>query len=175
MVFESLLHQVEIKSRDFQFFGEWNLIRARSLQRQAQQITELRNHGVGDANVFIHHRRNRIQCVKEEVRLQLQAQIFQLRLRELGLKFGSGELLRLGDPQSLEKIEDRHEDGVAEQVIRKFHWIAIKHDAVVVRSLAYKRKKKVAAEGHDRRVCRRKCDGPNNMLPGKPQPAFLFE
>src|SRR5213082_1089878 len=92
LVFESLLHQVEIKPRDFQFFAKGYLMRARSLQRESQQVAELGDHGIRQPYVLVHHRRNRVQGVEKKVWLELQAQIFQLCLHQLGLEFSGGKL-----------------------------------------------------------------------------------
>ena len=73
-------------------------------------------------------------------------------------------MLRLGNSQSFEIIEDGHENGIADQVIRKLHRVAKEHNAVVVRPLSDERKKKVAAEGHDCGMCSRKSDGSGKML-----------
>src|SRR6266446_5167808 len=147
-ILEAFLHQVEIQPRDFQFFREGNLMRARGLEREAQEVAQLRDHRVRGSNVFVHDGRNRVQRVEEEVRLQLQTQIFQLRLSQLCPEFGGGKLLGLRDPQTFKIIVNGHEDGVADQIIRKLHRVAIQHNSVVIRSLSDKRKEKVAAKGH---------------------------
>ena len=72
-------------------------MRSRSLQREAQQVAQLRDHRVRGPNVFVHDGRNCVQGVEEKVRLQLQTLIFQLRLRQLSLQFGGGKLLGLRD------------------------------------------------------------------------------
>ena len=58
---------------------------SRDAQGEAEEIAQLREHGIRGAHVFVHQRRDGVQGVEQEVRLKLQAEIFELRLGELGL------------------------------------------------------------------------------------------
>ena len=55
------------------------------VERQPQQIAEPREHGVGGVDVAVHQRRDRVQRVEQEVRVQLPLQRLQLRFGEARL------------------------------------------------------------------------------------------
>ena len=54
------------------------LLRADAIEREAQQIAEPREHRVGGFDVAVHQRRDRVERVEEEVRVQLPLQRLQL-------------------------------------------------------------------------------------------------
>src|SRR6185369_5713138 len=85
LVFVTLLHELQVDAGDFEFFGKPDFVSSRDTQGEAQEITQLREHGVRGAHVFVHQRRDGVQGVEQEVRLELQAEIFELGLGELGL------------------------------------------------------------------------------------------
>ena len=74
-----------------------HLLRADAVERQAQQVAQPRQHGVGGVDVAVHQRRDRVQRVEEEMRVQLPLQRLQPRLGEPGLQLRRREraLLRL--------------------------------------------------------------------------------
>ena len=144
--FVALLHQIQIQMRDLQFIGERDFVRARGAQRQAQQIAELREHHVGGFHVFIHHRRNRVQRIEEEMRLELEAQIFELRFGELRFQLRGGELLGLREAEFSEVVVEADDAGESDEVVGELHRIAIEHDAVVVGAEADQRRDELARD-----------------------------
>jgi len=150
--FEAFLHQFEIAASDLEFLFERKFVRAGTAQREAEKIAELREHGVGGAHVFVHDGGNGVERIEQEMGLNLKAKIFELRLREAGLEFGGGELLRLGDLHAFEEIVENDDDGVTDEVVRILHRITKAQDAVVVRAHAEERREGPAADGHERGV-----------------------
>ena len=67
------------------------------VERQAQQVAQPRQHGVGGLDVAVHQRRDGVERVEQEVRVQLALQRLQLRFGEprLELRRRDGALLRL--------------------------------------------------------------------------------
>ena len=57
-------------------------------QREAQELAEARDHRVRRGHVLVHHRRNSIQRIKKEMRLELQLEI--ARPGRVGSQFGLG-------------------------------------------------------------------------------------
>jgi len=86
------------------------------------------------------------------MRLNLQAKIFELRLCEASLEFGSGELLGLREFDALIEIIENDDDGVGDEVVGILHGIAEAHDAVIVRAHSEERRKSPTADGHQRGV-----------------------
>ena len=72
-----------------------HFLHADVLQRDAQQIAQLRDHVVGGIDVAVHQRRNRVERVEEEMRLQLPLQRLQLRFDEMRFELA---LAQLRDP-----------------------------------------------------------------------------
>lgn len=130
--FEAPLHQFEIAAGDLQFLFEREFIRAGAAESEAEKIAELGKHGVSGANVFIHDGGDGVERVEKEMRLELKAKIFELRLCEACLELGGGKLLRLGDFEAFEEVIENDDDGEADQVVRILHGIAEAHDAIVV-------------------------------------------
>ena len=81
-VAEAQAHDLDVALQEVELRLERHFLRADVLQRHAEQIAQRRDHRVGAAHVLVHQRRDRVQRVEQEVRLQLHAQHLQLRLRE---------------------------------------------------------------------------------------------
>src|SRR6202042_1858033 len=84
-----------------------------------------------------------------EMWLQLQSQILQLRLGQLGLELRGGELLRLRQPEFPEVVVQTDDAREADEIVRKLHRITIEHDAVVVATESEQRRKNLARDGHE--------------------------
>ena len=60
-----------------------HLLRPCALERESQQVTQSTDHAIGGFDLaLLHERRDGVQRVEQEVRLQLHAQHLELRLRE---------------------------------------------------------------------------------------------
>jgi hypothetical protein len=57
-----------------------HFLRADVVERHAQQVAQRRDHRISATDILVHQRRDRVQGVEEEVRLELHAQHLQLRL-----------------------------------------------------------------------------------------------
>ncbi len=80
------LHDLQVPMRERQFLAERDFLLVRSVERRAQQLAQAGNHASDAAWVALHQRRNRVQRVEQEVRIELCAQGRQARIRELRLK-----------------------------------------------------------------------------------------
>ena len=101
-------------SQEVDLVLERHLLRADAIERQAQQVAQLRQHLVGGVDVAVHQRRDRVQRVEEEVRVELPLQRFELRLGEPGLQLRSRELALLRLAMVVERV---HEATSAQYVI----------------------------------------------------------
>jgi hypothetical protein len=85
-VAEARVKEGEIRVEQLEFVGERMLGAIAGPQRGVQQRRELAKEGVGAHRIVVNARRDRVQRVGEEVRLQLRSQRLQLagdeRLRE---------------------------------------------------------------------------------------------
>ncbi len=84
-------HDLEVALQEVELRLERHFLRADVLERHAEQIAQRRDHRIGAADVLVHERRDRVQRVEEEVRLQLHAQHVELRLRETRLELRRAE------------------------------------------------------------------------------------
>jgi len=60
VVSEALLHDSEIHANGVDLLLQRDLLCVRTVQRAAQQVAKLRQHGVGAFHVLVHHRRDGI-------------------------------------------------------------------------------------------------------------------
>jgi hypothetical protein len=79
-------HDVDIALEQGELVGERHLFDLPAFEGEAQQVAEPRDHVVGRVDVAVHQRRDPVQRVEQEVRLQLHAQRFELRAREGGFE-----------------------------------------------------------------------------------------
>src|SRR5882724_1428547 len=85
------------------------------------------------------------------------------------------QLLGLRDPQSLVEGIKAHDDGEPDEVIRELHWVAVRHDAVIVRTETHERRKKMPADGHNRSVRRGENNRSAQVEEPELQPTFALE
>ena len=130
--FETALHELQVVACDLQFFLQRDFVGAGRTERETEKIAELREHGVGGMNVFVHDGGNGVERVEKKVRLNLKAEVFELGLREFGLQLGGGKLLSLGDAEAFVEIVDDDDESVTDEVVRELHRITQAHDAVVI-------------------------------------------
>ncbi len=168
--FEPLLHELEIAAGDLKLLFERELVRAGAAQCEAKEIAELREHGVGGADVFVHDGGDGVERVEEKMRLNLEAEIFKLGLRETSLKFGGGELLGLRDFEALVEIVKHDDDGEPDEVVRILHRITKTHDAVIVGAHTEERSESPSADGHHRGVNGGICGGAKKMKTDASEP-----
>src|SRR5215813_2241 len=69
LIFKASFHNFEIHARDFEFLDEANLRLTSSTQGKTQKIAETRNHRIGGLYVFVHDRRNHVECIEEKMRI----------------------------------------------------------------------------------------------------------
>ena len=88
---------LEVLVDEIELVLERHHLRADAIERQPQQVAEPRQHRVGGVDVAVHQRRDRVERVEQEVRVQLPLQRLQLRFGQAGLQLRGGEraLLRL--------------------------------------------------------------------------------
>ena len=94
---EADLFYLDVFLQEFDLFGETNFGPRRRLERQPQQIAQLREHAFGSGHIAVHQRRDRVQRVEEKVRVQLMLQRLELRFDEprLELRLAQRALLSL--------------------------------------------------------------------------------
>jgi hypothetical protein len=144
-------HHVDVHPLDVELVAERHLLRL-ARQHGAQELAQPRQHRVGAPHVLVHHRRDRVQRVEEKVRVELEPQVLQRRLRELRAQLGRRKL-RLAHPLlTPDEVHERADDRVGDDVVRRFHRIAPQHVAVVVRAQPRQRRDGRARQRHQRRV-----------------------
>ena len=79
-VAEARLLDLEVLGQEVELLLERHFLHADASQREAQQVAEPRQHRVGGVDVAVHQRRDGVQRVEQEMRLQLPLQRLQLRL-----------------------------------------------------------------------------------------------
>ena len=85
---ESRLLDFEVLREEIELRLQRAFVLAQVLERHAEQIAEAHQRAIRGVDVAMHQRRNRVQRVEQEVRLQLMLQRGHLRLDELGLELG---------------------------------------------------------------------------------------
>ena len=104
---EARLLDVEIRAREGQLLIERRPFRVRAAQRVAEHFSKLLDRFVGARRIGVNQRRDRVQGVEQEVRIDLRAERLQLRLARLQTQL-LGELFLL-DTFSLEPDVLEHE------------------------------------------------------------------
>src|SRR5580692_1928689 len=87
-VLEARLLDVDVLLQHGQLAAEWDLMHSHRIERESEQVGELKRHVLGGRPVVACQRGDRVQGVEEEVRFQLDLQHFQLRQRQLSFKLG---------------------------------------------------------------------------------------
>ena len=82
-VVESGLLDFEVPLEEVQLLAKRDLLHRRLVQRHPQQLGQLRHHLVGGLRVAMDQRRDRMQGVEQEMRMQLHPQDLELGLRQL--------------------------------------------------------------------------------------------
>ena len=86
----------EVATHEFHFFLERDQLLLRMIESQAQKIAEAGDHAAGFRRIFEDERRDRVERVEKEMRVQLHLEGAELRLRELRFQRG---LLQLARPK----------------------------------------------------------------------------
>ena len=86
------LLNLQVLFQEVEFLLQRNFLRPDALERQPEQVAELREHRIGRFSIAVHQRRDRMQRVEEEVRVQLALERLQARLREPRLELRGCEL-----------------------------------------------------------------------------------
>ena len=89
---EAGLLDVDILLQRIELGAERHLLLPEVLERDAQQIAQLDEHPVRGVDVAVHQRRDRVQRVEQEVRVQLLLQRLELRRNQLGLELRGADL-----------------------------------------------------------------------------------
>src|SRR5262249_9578081 len=90
----------QVAAQKLKLFVQRQLLRAGVLKSHSQKVAEPREHLIGRVGVLFEKRGNRIQGVKQEVRLQLHLQRIELSLGNAQPRFG-----KLGlEPRDLERL-----------------------------------------------------------------------
>ena len=83
---EARLLDLEVLCEEVELGLERDFLLAELLERQAQQVAQPHQRPVGGLDVAVHQRRDRVQRVEQEVRVQLLLQRLELRLDQPGLE-----------------------------------------------------------------------------------------
>jgi hypothetical protein len=83
---ESRLLDLEILAEELELLLEPHFVAADLLEREAEQIAQARERAVGLLDVLVHQRRDGVQRVEEEVRVELLLQRRELRFDQPGLE-----------------------------------------------------------------------------------------
>ena len=83
---ESRLLDLEVLREEIELRLQRAFVLAEVLERHAQQIAEAHQRAIGGVDVAVHQRRNGVQRVEQEVRLQLMLERRHLRFDELGFE-----------------------------------------------------------------------------------------
>ncbi len=127
-VAEAQAHDLHVALQEVELRLQRHFLRADVLEGHAQQVAQRGDHRIRAAHVLVHQRRDGVQGVEEEVRLELHAQHVELRLREPRLELGCAERAVFrdavvddrvvhGDERAEhDRVDDRpREHGIAEQ------------------------------------------------------------
>src|SRR5690606_5001493 len=70
-VTESGLFDLQVLGQEIQLFLQRDFLDADHPEGDAEQVAEAGDHGVGRLDIAVHERRDRVERIEEEVRLQL--------------------------------------------------------------------------------------------------------
>ena len=82
-ILEARLFDVEVLLQEVALFLQRDDGLAAAIEGDAQQIAQAADHAIGRLGIAVHERRDRVQRVEEEVRVQLRLQRLQPRLDDL--------------------------------------------------------------------------------------------
>ena len=83
---EALLHDVRVQLQQLQFLAQRSHVARARLQARAQQVGESRQQPIGALHVDLHERRDGVERVEQEVRLQLRLELRELRFGQVLLQ-----------------------------------------------------------------------------------------
>jgi hypothetical protein len=99
-VLKACLFDRAVALQKLQLLAQRDIRAARVPQREAEEVRQPQNHALGGVGIRLQERGDRVERVEKKVRLKLHLQRTELRLHELGLEPGRGELaiaiLRVG-------------------------------------------------------------------------------
>src|SRR5690606_39610068 len=78
---------VEVTAKKLKLLLQRHFLHARGLERVTQQLTQPRNHPANPARIALDQARHGVQCVEQEVGVDLHLKRAQTRLRKLSVKF----------------------------------------------------------------------------------------
>src|SRR6266853_1366208 len=90
--FKSDLLYLKITTYEFKFVAERGDLSSCIIQGHSKHVAEAGHHSVSGLNVGQHQRRNRVQGIKQKMRLQLSFQRVEMRFRQLPLELSCAEL-----------------------------------------------------------------------------------
>ena len=98
-ILEARLLDLEVLLQELQLLLQRDAGRAGAIERQAQQIAQAADHAIGGVGIRVHERRDRVQRVEQEMRLQLGLERAQPRLDQtrFELRLLDRARLRLAD------------------------------------------------------------------------------
>src|SRR5204862_6260904 len=91
-ILESDLLDLEVTANELELFVERDFLIEIAVERQAEKLAESREHCIGGFDVAVHQRRDRVQRVEKEMRLELHLERLQLRARELRREMCAAQL-----------------------------------------------------------------------------------
>ena len=154
-VAEARLHQGHVQREHEQFVAKRDLVNLARAQGGPKQFPQLFQQLVGSLRVPVQGGRDRVQRVEEEVRLQLQAQVPELRFSQRAFDLGFAEAAFVRLAVRGESVEDEDHHGKADQLDRELHEVPERHHTVVVASEAgdriQQRARRPQEAGHRRR------------------------
>ena len=106
---EARLFDLQVLREEIELLLQRHFLHADVLQRHAQQVAQLRDHVVGGIDVAVHQRRDRVERVEQEVRLQLPLQRLELRFDQMRfeLAFAQRAIARFAViPQRVAETDD---------------------------------------------------------------------
>ena len=151
-VAEACAHEPEVAVEHLELVAQRNLVRMRRAQRKTKQLGQLADHAIRTSRIVVHRGRDRIERVEQEVRLELEPEIAQLRLRESSLQLRRPNLALPGGAIVSVQGDDDDERRITDGIRPEFHHVARRHVPVVVLAHAARIEDRRAAQVKERRV-----------------------
>ena len=143
------LMELRGKGMEFDLTRERYFLRRILLQQLPQQFAQSPDHFISHARVFVNSRRDSVQRVKQKVRLELQAQILQLRFGEARFQSRLAQLVLTREADFVKKINQANSQPVKDEQVSELHRVAPRQVTVVI--FEAKHGKQYSAQTSDQR------------------------
>ena len=114
-ILESGLLDLQILLQELELLLQRDARRAAAVERQSQQIAQAADHPVGRVRVGVDQRRDRVQRVEQEMRVQFRLERLQPRLRQLRFELRLLHCARLRLAVVAERIARRRRSSIRHQ------------------------------------------------------------